>query len=308
MKVKCSYCQKIISIPDEYAGKDFKCPHCHQVSVASPVVGTSDHQESSRNLWIFWIVVAAGLAVVIGFVGGVLLTKPNRDKTNATIAAIEAKAGESQKKTQEEIRAAKNEIARLQREPRSVTQKLKQTEGDLKPIPQKPVTPKTSERISEVMTPIFGIRLGELLRSLKGRLTVTASTYSFEDKDHPGEIWNINPPNPSVKRLMVYTFNERIYSINILFADGSKTNYETIREQLRKKYQSEDKGGFTGAMFGEAEFTTTLDGVQIGIKLNHDIGFMEDDKLDLNYIHIALQQKVLEEVQKRKAKKVITDL
>jgi len=253
-------------------------------------------------------IASGAICFAIGFGSGALSTKPNRDETNATIAALEAKDEEPQKKAQEEIRAAKNEITRLQRELRSVTHKLKQTEGDLEYVPQKPVTPKTSERISEVITPIFGVRLGELLRSLKGRLTVTASTYSFEDKDHPGEIWNINPPNPSVKRLMVSTFNERIYSINILFADGSKTNYETIREQLRKKYQSEDKGGLTGAMFGEAEFTTTLDGVQIGIKLNHDIGFMEDDKLELNYIHIALQQKVYEEVQKRKAKKVITDL
>ena len=40
------------------------------------------------------------------------------------------------------------------------------------------------------------------------------------------------------------------------------------------------------------------------IKLNHDVGFMEDDKLDLSYIHTPLSQKVYEEIQRRKASKI----
>jgi len=279
-------------------------------------------------------IVSGALCLTIGFGSGALLTRPNRDKTNATIAAIEAKTEELQKKAQKEIQVTQSETTRLQIELRNVTRKLKETEDNLKhvlselddtkkkaavkditlprieskPIARKPVSPKTSDRIVEVMTPIFGVRLGESLRSLKKRFTVTASTYSFEDKDHPGRLWDINSSNSNVKRLMVSMFNERVYRINILFADGSKTNYETIREQLKRKYQSEDKGGLTGAMFGEAKFMTTLDGIRIGIELNHDIGFMEDDKLELNYSHIAIRQKVYEEIQERKAAKVKADL
>ena len=74
---------------------------------------------------------------------------------------------------------------------------------------KKPVPPKTSNRIDEVITPIFDVHLGESLHSLKNRFAVTASTYSFEDKDHPGKIWDINPSNVNVKRLMINTFNEK---------------------------------------------------------------------------------------------------
>ena len=69
-----------------------------------------------------------------------------------------------------------------------------------------------------------------------------------------------------------------------------------------------NEGGLTGAMFGEGSFKTVIDGVEIKIKLNHDIGIMDDDKLELQYIHIPLNSRVYEEIQRRKASKISDDL
>ena len=155
---------------------------------------------------------------------------------------------------------------------------------------------------------MFGIYLGETLDSLKNRFVVSESTFSFEDKDHPGEIWNVQKNNSNVKHILVYTINRQVYEIDIQFVDGSRTNYDTINTQLEKKYKTEDKGGLTGAMFGEGSFNTVIDGVGVKIKLNHDVGFMEDDKLELQYTHISLRDRVYEEIKKRKASKISNDL
>ena len=161
---------------------------------------------------------------------------------------------------------------------------------------------------SGISKPMFGVHLGETLNSLNQRFRVSRSSYSFEDKDHPGEIWTVQNDNSNVKHILVYTINEKVYEIDIQFADGSRTNYDTINSQLEKKYKSKDEGGLTGAMFGEGSFKTMIDGTEIKIKLNHDIGFMEDDKLELQYIHVPLRDKVYEEIKRRKANKISGDL
>jgi len=161
---------------------------------------------------------------------------------------------------------------------------------------------------SAIGQPMFGVFLGETLDSLKKRFRVSQSTFTFENEDHPGKIWNVQNNNANVKQLLIYTFDNNIYTIDIRFRDGSRSNYEAIKSQLEKKYKSEDKGGISGAMFGEGVFEPVIDGVEVKIKLNHDTGFMEDDKLDLSYTHTPLSQKVYEEIQRRKASKIGSEL
>jgi hypothetical protein len=267
------------------------------------------------------VAIASGaICFAIGFIGGALLTMPNREKTKSTIAAVEAKA-----------EAAKEETKHLKNELSLLTAKLEQANNELKRVTieqkqdKEEVNPATIEtkgsslssapkkKVEEpiqsaISQPMFGIFLDETLDSLRGRFTVAQSTFSFEDKDHPGKIWSVQNDNPNVKQLLVYTYGEKVYTIDIQFTDGSRANYETIKDQLEKKYKSKDEGGLTGALFGEGDFKTVIDGVEIKIKLNHDIGFMEDGKLELFYRHITLEQKVNEEIQRRKASKISSEL
>jgi len=171
--------------------------------------------------------------------------------------------------------------------------------------PKKIIEKPTQSAISQ---PMFGIFLGETLDSLKKRFRVSQSTFTFENEDHPSKIWSVQNNNVNVKQLLVYTFDNYIYTIDIRFRDGSRSNYEAIKSQLGKKYKSEDKGGISGAIFGEGVFEAVIDGVEIKIKLNHDTGFMEDDKLELSYVHTPLSQKVYEEIQRRKASKIGSEL
>lgn len=171
--------------------------------------------------------------------------------------------------------------------------------------PKEKIKKPTQEAIGQ---PIFGVFLGETLDSLTQRLWVSPDTYTFTDKDHPGKIYTVQDRNPSVKKLLVYTFDDKIYTIDVRFTDGSRINYEAIKDQLEKKYKSEDKGGISGALFGEGVFEPVIDGVKVRIKLNHDKGIMEDDKLELTYTHSTLSKKIYEEIQRRKANKISSEL
>jgi len=213
-------------------------------------------------------------------------------------------------KLQSEIRLLNKQISELKK-----TVELQKAEIDrLKTLCQRygidisPENKSEKPTQSAISQPMFGIFLGETLDSLKKRFRVSQSTFAFENEDHPGKIWSVQNNNQNVKQLLVYTFNNYIYTIDVRFADGSRSNYEAIKKQLENKYKSEDKGGVTGAMFGEGVFEPVIDGVQLKIKLNHDIGFMEDDKLDLSYTHAPLSQKVYEEIQRRKASKIGSEL
>ncbi len=162
---------------------------------------------------------------------------------------------------------------------------------------------------SAISQPMFGIFLGETIDSLKKRFKVYPSKLNdFIDEDDPGKIWDIQNKNENVKALSVQTFEDNIYSINVQFVDGSKVNYEAIKSQLGKKYKSEDKGGLSGALFNKGTFYPVIDGITVGIRLNHNIGFMKDDTLDLSYIHMPLLLKNNAEIDRRKVSKVGSDL
>lgn len=213
-------------------------------------------------------------------------------------------------KLQTEIRNLNKQISKLQKTmelQRAEIERLKTLcqENRIALSPKKRIKKPTQSAINK---PMFGVFLGETLDSLKKRFRVSQSTLYFENKDHPGKIWSVQNDNPNVKQLLVYTFDNNIYTIDIRFTDGSRSNYEAIKSQLEKKYKSEDKGGISGAMFGEGVFEPVIDGVEVKIKLNHDTGFMEDDKLELSYTHAPLSQKVYEEIQRRKARKIGSEL
>jgi len=86
MKSKCPNCQRILLVPDGYRGKQIKCSGCQQFLVAKPIeeIAESPATEesvstvSSRNLWITRIIIATGLAWLVGLACGVLLTRHSR--------------------------------------------------------------------------------------------------------------------------------------------------------------------------------------------------------------------------------------
>lgn len=94
LQVICPHCQKILTVPDEYKRKQIKCGACHQVFVIKPIKEASELPiskqsslpESNRTLWITAIIVATGLAWVIGFACGALMTRSKREE--AKVGAI----------------------------------------------------------------------------------------------------------------------------------------------------------------------------------------------------------------------------
>jgi regulator of replication initiation timing len=161
---------------------------------------------------------------------------------------------------------------------------------------------------SIVKKKMFGIFLGESLNKINQRRQITKSLFQFTDIDHPGQIWEVECLNPDIKRLLIYTYNNYIYTIDVEFKDSSLANYEAIKKQLELKYKSSDKGGLTGALFGEGRFEVNISGVRVSIKLNRDIGFTDGDSLELHYTHTPLRNMVYKEQQRRKATKVKDDL
>jgi len=81
MKTQCPHCQKVLSVPDYYQGKQIKCVSCRRTLVAKPMTKTLNHKpngqsvplHSNRNLWILAIAIAFILMWVIDFFLGVFL-------------------------------------------------------------------------------------------------------------------------------------------------------------------------------------------------------------------------------------------
>lgn len=280
--------------------------------------------------------VTGALAFVFGLIGATIITMPNRKDNEAKINSVKNEARKEIEETQDNLENAKVEILRLTSELEKAKVEINRLRdkieysnnklgengdkvvGKIETIKGNNISQEESKNDSQgvsaqsniiiVSKPMFGIFLGETLDSLRKRFNVSKSNLYFEDEDHPGKILSVRSDNPNVKQLLVYTFNGNVYTIYVLFNDGSRTNYETINAQLEKTYKSSDKGGLSGAIFGEGVFETVIDGMEIRIKLNHDIGFMEDDKLELSYTHVLLSERVYEEIKSRKSAKINKDL
>jgi len=148
---------------------------------------------------------------------------------------------------------------------------------------------KTTAGISK---PIFGVYLGETLETLSGRFKVLPSDYVFADKDTPGQVWSIENKDPNIKSILVCVFNERIYEIDIEFADASEKNRKIIETQLRGDYKP----------VYQNTFETTIDEVNIGIELNwRDNTKKNNGRLAVTYIHIPILREINAELEKRKS-------
>ena len=140
-----------------------------------------------------------------------------------------------------------------------------------------------------ISEPIFGIYLGETLGTLRSRLNISKSDYAFADKDYPGQVWSVESNDPNIANLLAYAFNERIYEIDIEFADANAATCGAVKSQLKKSYLT----------VYQDIFETIIDGVNIGIELNCHSG--PNNKIILTYIHVPILRDIYTELEKRKA-------
>jgi uncharacterized protein (UPF0335 family) len=281
-------------------------------------------------------IVSGAICFAVGFIGGALLTMPDREKTKSAIAAVEAKAEKEQTVAQQEIKAAKEETERLRGEQKSVTTELKEAKAETAHLSNelKLITAEltqaraeidslkgrlaqgkaevgSSEKVEElsksnaeikvINNPIFGIHLGQPLASLAKTKKIATSSYHFEDSDYPAEIWDVANSDPTIKTMRIYSFDGYVFQLAVNFRDASEANYEAVKKQLAEKY-GEKRTGLD--IFGESDFYSVIDGVEIGIRLNRDDNIFDDDTLELIYYHRPLYQRVSEELNRRKAAKV----
>ena len=307
MLTRCPHCSHEINVPDDYLGKHGKCPKCGEAFVITN--GDLDNvpqspQESKTSIATLLIVAlsAAAIAGAIGFGGGMLLTRPQRSD-------LQSKIDNAVKPLQSEIASLKKQnqklSTKLTRAKKTITGKQFQQESDLQNImPQR----RSIDIPGVVSQEVFGIRLGESIRSLRGRLKVQESSYSFKDKDHPGEIWDVEFFNPEVKELTISTYDDRVYQISVYFKDASEINYNVIHGQLIQKYNTNHDTDNLHIFGNKADFQANINGVKVQIALTRDIGIGEADKLNLEYAYPLLAKKMLEELERRKAANINIDL
>jgi hypothetical protein len=157
---------------------------------------------------------------------------------------------------------------------------------------------QTSQMSDEINQPVFGVYLGETLKSLRSRLKVSKSKYVFADKNCLGRGWSVKNNDPNIKRLLVCSFNDRIYEVDVEFRDSDMANCRAIRSQLEKTYQPVDRNKYD-RLLGKSTFETVIDGVSIGIEINCDAGAGKNNKITLTYVHILILKEMLAEQEKR---------
>ena len=149
------------------------------------------------------------------------------------------------------------------------------------------------QKSAGISEPIYGIYLGESLKTLKTRLTVSKSKYVFAGKNSHGQIWSVQNNDPGIKHLLVCTFNEQVCEIDVEFTDAGEVNRQEIRARLEKDYQTIDQN----------IFETTTDGVNIRIELSFRDVAGKKSGLTLTYIHVPIVKQMYAELEKQKAAK-----
>lgn len=161
--------------------------------------------------------------------------------------------------------------------------------------------------IRVISKPMFGIYLGEQLKSLARRFEITPADSSKDDADEPSKSWVVTHNSDTVRHCFISTLDERVFSVVIVLSDSSEENFEAIHKQIRDKYKIErESGGFS--IDPERFFGTRVDGVKVGIYLKLEKAFMEDDTLSISYVHVPLFSKRDEEFKRRKSLKIHEDL
>jgi hypothetical protein len=182
------------------------------------------------------------------------------------------------------------------------------------PLP-KPKGPPKDNSLIPMRTDHFGVRLGESTETFEwncsqGGKAINKDSLVFGDKDHPGRIWSIQGSlndNEAIKTTNLSIYNGRVYQVEVLFKDSSLQNYNVLAGSLREKY-GKNKAGMFDAIESKSEFSTTDGNQKIQIILNHDDGFMGEDRLSLRYIYDSLSNQILKEIKDRKVGKVADDL
>ncbi len=147
----------------------------------------------------------------------------------------------------------------------------------------------TSPEPNGICEPIFGICLGETLETLQSRLNISKSDYVFADKDYPGQVWVVDNNDLNIKSLLVYTFNDKIYEIDVEFTDANAANCGMTRARLEKDYQT----------VYQNTFETMNNGVNVGIELNCHTG--PNNRITLTYVHVPILRDIYTELGKLKA-------
>ena len=185
------------------------------------------------------------------------------------------------------VESQKGEIARLK--------KLCANAGiDTTPPAQREKTAIPPNGINE---PFYGVYLGEKLDTLRKRLKVSKTKYVFVDDKCPAKVWSVRSKEPKVKNILVCTFNEQIYEIDVEFKNASDADCRAMELQLEKDYPAIYRDRYE-KLLGRNTFETTIDGVSIGIILNYDTAAEKNSRLKLTYVHIPLLDQMRTEQEK----------
>lgn len=265
---------------------------------------------------ILVVAIASGaLCFAIGFGGGALLTRPNREKTKATIAAVEAKANEAQTIAQQKIQAAKTETTRLQNELKRATAELKQAKNELKRLEaelkdaksriiaeekevsedkveerDENITTKPVDRIKIASKPMFGIYLGEKLSDVQKRFGVAKR----------GLTWVVQDTSTAVEDCHIDICKDRVWAITVWLKDNTERNFNILKRQLKKeygKYQFREAKSSDYKYSKDYEFTITFDDIPVLITITFSNNALydglseKDNELAIQYIHRPLMGK-----------------
>lgn len=248
-------------------------------------------------------IISGVLCFVIGFAGGALLTRPNREKTKATIAAAEAKADEARTTAQQKTQAAKAETTRLQNELKRVITQLKRTKEKLVVAEKEIGEAEVQEREENVKNeavdgikitskPMFGIYLGEKLSDLQKH---------FETTKYPLNRWVVHHTSTAVEDCHINICKNRVWCITVWLKDNTERNFNALKQQLKKeyaKYRFREAKSSNYKYSKDYEFTITLDDIPVLIAItfsNNSLydGFSKkDNELSIQYIHRSLMGKV----------------
>jgi uncharacterized protein YfkK (UPF0435 family) len=162
-------------------------------------------------------------------------------------------------------------------------------------------TPKEPEVIKVLNDPIFGIRLGEDLTSIKRRYKPYQSEVQFEidssDLDYTKLLQNIywyNSNLPDVNFSGFALFENKVSAISVLLSDTSKSNFLAVIKEIKSKYQVLNVEVISD---DEVKFLVSIDGEDVTISVVHKKGFMEADTLSLRYdynklIDLSIQKSI----------------
>jgi hypothetical protein len=93
--------------------------------------------------------VLGAICFVIGFIGGALLTKSDRERTNTTIAALEAKVNGIQTTAQKQIDTDKGETKHFQSDLKRITKELLQANEEMARLKEEKRIAAEQKRIQE---------------------------------------------------------------------------------------------------------------------------------------------------------------